>query len=94
MNNEIKVDNAIRYEIMGNNYKALEIYSAVLKVNNNSKEAIKGIKRLSGARKKFRGINKEVLNFFITMDSNSSYNKFEKWLIGEEELWVMTKWKI
>jgi len=68
------------YELQGLKDEALEIYRDILKANPSNKEARLAIKRLSGIRKKFDGVNKEMKDFFINMDSKPEFVEFERWL--------------
>jgi len=69
------------YELQGLKEEALEIYKEVLKKDSNNKEAKVAIRRLSGIRKKFNGVNEEMKQFFVTMDSDVEFKEFERWLV-------------
>lgn len=69
------------YELQGLKEEALEIYKEVLKKNPNNKEARVAIRRLSGIRKKFTGVNEEMKQFFVNMDSDVEFMEFERWLV-------------
>lgn len=69
------------FELQGHKEEALEIYKNILKKNPNSQEAKVGIRRLSGARKKFVGVDEKMKQFFIQMDSEDEFRDFERWLI-------------
>jgi tetratricopeptide (TPR) repeat protein len=72
------------YELQGLKDEALEIYKEILKVDSNNKEAKIAIKRLSGIRKNFSGVNEEMKEFFVNMDSKIEFLEFERWLL---KLW-------
>ncbi len=68
------------YELQGLKSEALEIYKDLLKKDSNNNEAKIAIKRLSGLRKKYLGVNEDMKNFFINMDSEVEFSEFERWL--------------
>jgi len=68
------------YELQGLKNEALEIYKELLKKNPNNKEAKIAIKRLSGIRKKYLGVNEDMKKFFVNMDSEVEFLEFERWL--------------
>ncbi len=72
------------YELQGLKDEALEIYKEILKNDSKNKEAKIAIKRLSGIRKNFNGVNEEMKEFFINMDSEVEFLEFERWLL---KLW-------
>lgn len=69
------------YELQGLKAEALEIYKALLQENPDNKEAKIAIKRLSGIRKKYLGVNEEMKKFFLTMNSEVEFLEFERWLV-------------
>lgn len=69
------------YELQGLKNEALEIYKELLKKDPNNKEAKIAIKRLSGIRKKYLGVNEDMKKFFVNMDSEVEFLEFERWLI-------------
>lgn len=69
------------FEIQGLKDKALEVYKNILKNDPQNKEAIAGIRRISGVRKKFRGVNEEMKQFFISMSTKDEFSEFERWLV-------------
>jgi len=73
------------YELQGLKEQALEIYRDILKVDPGNKEAKIAIRRLSGIRRKYRGVNEEMKEFFIKMDSEVEFYEFERWLAS---LWI------
>ncbi len=73
------------YELQGLKEDALEIYKEILKEEPDNQEAKIAIKRLSGIRKKFSGVNEEMKEFFIKMDSEVEFLEFERWLA---KLWI------
>lgn len=68
------------YELQGLKSEALEIYKELLKKDSNNKEAKIAIKRLSGLRKKYLGVDEDMKNFFVNMDSEVEFSEFERWL--------------
>lgn len=68
------------YELQGLKDEALEIYKDVLKKNPQNKEAKVAIRRLSGIRKKYLGVNEEMKQFFVAMDSEVEFIEFERWM--------------
>lgn len=68
------------YELQGLKENALEIYRDILKSDPSNKEAKIAIRRLSGIRKKHQGVNEEMKEFFIKMDSEIEFYEFERWL--------------
>ena len=69
------------YELQGLKEEALEIYKEILKSDPSNSDAKIAIRRLSGMRKKFLGVNKEMKGFFIQMDESVEFNEFERWLL-------------
>lgn len=69
------------YELQGLKEEALDIYKEILKKDPENQEAKIAIRRLSGIRKKFRGANEEMKEFFIHMDSDVEFVEFERWLL-------------
>ena len=72
------------YELQGLKAEALEIYKELLMANPDNKEAKIAIKRLSGIRKKYLGVNEDMKKFFLNMNSEVEFLEFERWLI---KLW-------
>ena len=72
------------YELQGLKAEALEIYKELLMANPENKEAKIAIKRLSGIRKKYLGVNEDMKKFFLNMNSEVEFLEFERWLI---KLW-------
>ncbi|MEA3374083.1 MAG: hypothetical protein U9Q62_10415 [Campylobacterota bacterium] len=72
------------YELQGLKEEALEIYKEILKKDPSNSDAKIAIRRLSGMRKKFLGVNKEMKEFFVQMDESVEFNEFERWLL---KLW-------
>ena len=68
------------YELQGLKEEALEIYKEVLKQDPDNAEAKIAIRRLSGMRKKFLGVDEAMKDFFVKMDSDVEFNEFERWL--------------
>ncbi len=73
------------YELQGLKEEALEIYKEILKEDPDNTKAKIAIRRLSGVRKKFLGVNEEMKDFFVKMDSDVERNEFERWLA---KLWI------
>ncbi len=69
------------YELQGLKEDALDIYKEILKEDSNNKAARIAIRRLSGIRKKYSGVDEEMKNFFINMTSDVEFLEFERWLI-------------
>jgi len=70
------------YELQGLKDEALEIYQEILKQDPNNHEAKVAIKRLVGKRKQYDGVNEQMKEFFISMDSKVEYLEFERWLLN------------
>ena len=68
------------YELQGLKEEALEIYKEILKKDPKNAEAKIAIRRLSGMRKKFLGVDEEMKRFFIKMEDEAEINEFERWL--------------
>ncbi len=68
------------YELQGLKEEALEIYKEVLRSDPDNAEAKIAIRRLSGMRKKFVGVDEGMKDFFVKMDSEVEFNEFERWL--------------
>lgn len=68
------------YELQGLKEEALEIYKEVLKKDPQNSDAKIAIRRLSGMRRKFLGVNTQMKDFFVQMDDGVEYNEFERWL--------------
>lgn len=73
------------YELQGHKEQALEIYKEILKKDPNNNEAKIAIRRLSGMRKKYVGVNEEMKNLFIKMEDKEEFIQFERWL---SKLWI------
>jgi len=54
------------YELQGLKEEALEIYKEILKKDPGNSDAKIAIRRLSGMRKKFLGVNNEMKAFFCS----------------------------
>ncbi|MDX1295697.1 MAG: tetratricopeptide repeat protein [Sulfurimonadaceae bacterium] len=72
------------YELQGLKDEALEIYKEILKKEPNNAEAKIAIRRLSGMRRKYLGVNKEMKEFFVQMEDQVEFIEFERWLL---KLW-------
>lgn len=72
------------YELQGLKDEALEIYKEILKKEPNNAEAKIAIRRLSGMRRKYLGVNKEMKEFFVQMEDRVEFIEFERWLL---KLW-------
>jgi len=71
------------YESQGLKEDAIMIYEDILKENPQNLEAKEALQRLRGEKKKFAGANKEMVDFFINMNSKVEYSEFERWLLME-----------
>jgi len=69
------------YELQGLKEEALEIYKEILKKDPSNSDAKIAIRRLSGMRKKFLGVNNEMKAFFVQMDEKAEFIQFERWLL-------------
>jgi hypothetical protein len=69
------------YELQGLKEDALEIYKEILKKDPSNMDAKIAIRRLSGMRKKFLGVNNEMKAFFVQMDEEAEFIQFERWLL-------------
>ena len=69
------------YELQGLKEEALEIYKEILKKDQNNSDAKIAIRRLSGMRKKFLGVDTQMKEFFVKMDTDIEFNEFERWLL-------------
>ena len=69
------------YELQGLKEEALDIYKEILKKEPSNSDAKIAIRRLSGMRKKFLGVNTQMKDFFIKMDSDVEFNEFERWML-------------
>lgn len=69
------------YELQGLKDDALEIYKEILKKDPNNSDAKIAIRRLSGMRKKFLGVNNEMKSFFVQMEEEAEFIQFERWLL-------------
>lgn len=72
------------YELQGLKEEALEIYKEILKKDPSNSDAKIAIRRLSGMRKKFLGVNTQMKEYFIKMEEDVEFNEFERWLL---KLW-------
>ncbi|WP_456404424.1 tetratricopeptide repeat protein [Hydrogenimonas sp.] len=68
------------YELQGLKSDALEIYKEILKRDPKNHEAKVAIRRLSGIRRRFGGVNGPMKQFFVEMDSDAEFAEFERWL--------------
>ncbi len=69
------------YELQGLKDEALEIYKEVLRKEPDNADAKIAIRRLSGMRRKFLGVNKEMKEYFLKMDDEIEFLEFERWLL-------------
>lgn len=69
------------YELQGLKEEALEIYKEILKKDPSNSDAKIAIRRLSGMRKKFLGVNAQMKEFFVQMDEEAEFIQFERWLM-------------
>ena len=61
--------------------EAFAIYKNLLTQNPNDNEIKKALKRLKKYRISFQNINEEKKDFFISMETDNEFRKFEEWLI-------------
>ncbi len=80
MSNDKTVTLASIYELQGLKAEALEIYKDILKKDPENEEAKIAIRRLSGIRRTFSGVDEKMKEFFIKMDTDIEFNEFERWL--------------
>lgn len=73
------------YELQGHKSEAMDIYREILKDEPDNHEAKIAIRRLSGIRKHFQGVNEQMKEFFIKMDTEVEYHEFERWLA---KIWI------
>jgi hypothetical protein len=69
------------YELQGLKSEALEIYQDILLSDPANTDARLALKRLSGERRQFGGGNREMVDFFVKMDSKAEFLEFERWLV-------------
>ncbi len=69
------------YELQGLKEDALEIYKDILKDDPKNKEARVALRRLSGIRKKYSGVDEQMKKFFVNMKSDVEFAEFERWLV-------------
>lgn len=69
------------YELQGLRDEALDIYKDILKKDPLNSEAKIAIRRLSGMRKKFLGVNAHMRDFFLKMEDEVEFYEFERWLL-------------
>ncbi len=69
------------YELQGLKTEALDIYKEILKNDSNNKEARVALRRLSGIRKKYLGVDEQMKEFFVNMKSKVEFLEFERWLV-------------
>lgn len=69
------------YELQGLKTEALDIYKEILKKDSNNKEARVALRRLSGIRKKYIGVDEQMKDFFVNMKSKVEFLEFERWLV-------------
>ena len=59
----------------------MDIYKEILKKDSSNKAATVAVRRLSGIRKKYSGVDEEMKNFFVDMKSEVEFSEFERWLV-------------
>jgi hypothetical protein len=69
------------YELQGLKEDAVDIYKDILKNDPKNKEARVALKRLSGIRKKYLGVDEQMKKFFVNMKNDVEFSEFERWLI-------------
>jgi len=73
------------YELQGLKEEALEIYKEILQNDPENAEAKVAIRRLSGMRKKFLGVDEGMKEFFVKMEEEIEFKEFERWLA---KIWI------
>ncbi|NPA66898.1 MAG: hypothetical protein GXO11_08465 [Epsilonproteobacteria bacterium] len=73
------------YELQGLKEEALEIYKEILQKDPENAEAKVAIRRLSGMRKKFLGVDEGMKDFFVKMEEEIEFKEFERWLA---KIWI------
>ncbi len=68
------------YELQGLKTEALEIYKEILTADPSNAEARAAIRRLSGMRRRFSGVNTAMRDTFVNMESEEAFARFEAWL--------------
>ena len=61
--------------------EAFAIYKKLLKKYPNDIEIKQALKRLKKYRLTFDGVNEEMKQFFIEMETKEEFKKFEEWLL-------------
>jgi hypothetical protein len=61
--------------------EAFVIYKKLLQKNPNDMEIKKALKRLKKYRVTFDNVDVNMKNFFISMQTDEDFRKFEEWLI-------------
>jgi len=69
------------YELQGLKDEALDIYKKILKKDPSNSEAKIAIRRLSGMRRKFLGVDTQMKEFFLKLEADVEFNEFERWLL-------------
>ena len=69
------------YEFQGLKEEALEIYKEILKKDPKNPDARAAIRRLSGMRRHFLGVNEAMKELFERMESEEEFARFERWLV-------------
>ena len=69
------------YENQGLQEEALIIYRKVLQKDSSNNEARIAIGKLSKKREFFSGVNTQMKDFFINMDTEIEFIEFERWLL-------------
>ncbi|GHV03604.1 hypothetical protein AGMMS50229_03140 [Campylobacterota bacterium] len=72
---------ALIYESQGLKAEAAEIYREILAQNPANTDARLALARLGGKRRSFAGANREMVDFFVRMDSRVEIAEFERYLI-------------
>lgn len=72
-------------EFQGHKEDALAMYRDILKEEPSNREAQAAIRRLSGMRKRYTGVNTQMKDYFINMTQEEEIKEFERWLLG---LWI------
>jgi tetratricopeptide (TPR) repeat protein len=68
------------YELQGLKEEAIEIYREILREDSDNIDALIAIKRLSREKRNFEGVNIQMRDFFVNMNSSQEFAEFERWL--------------
>lgn len=80
-----RLKEAQKLELLGFKERALDSYKDILIENSHNLEARRGINRVLGLREEFKNPNQEMIERFISIDSENELLEFERWLA---KLWI------